>query len=350
MKKLFITTIILFASLNAAIFQTVEKDKASFVKKNQNKYFCSNCAMNLAYYYKTNHVHKNHQYCSIHCLYEATKGNIPEDAKVVDTKTLKFIQAKTAFYVIGSKKPATMSIKSKYAFKNKQDAQTFVKNNGGEIVNFKTAYEIAKNDFINDKKMIQKKREKKVYKMGKKNYQSKCTKIDVTSFKKIDNLKSSLKDKCKTKKEKELQSILVYLWDIEKLNKPMQKIESINIPHDAKCPICGMFVKKHSKWAAKVVKNKKAFYFDGVKDMLKFIFKEGKNKFEEMYVTDYFSTKKINAKDAYFVIGSDVYGPMGKELIAFETDEKAYNFKNEHFGKKVLKLNEMTPEILIYLK
>ena len=49
-------------------------------------------------------------------------------------------------------------------------------------------------------------------------------------------------------------------------------------------------------------------------------------------------------------MGSDVYGPMGKELVAFESDEAAYNFKNDHFGKKVMLFSQLTDEVLIYLK
>ena len=71
----------------------------------------------------------------------------------------------------------------------------------------------------------------------------------------------------------------------------MRKIESINPPKDARCPICGMFVKHYPKWIAMIEDGNEKYYFDGVKDMLKFIFKS-KKEFKNIYVTDYFTTKK----------------------------------------------------------
>ncbi len=64
---------------------------------------------------------KEHQYCSIHCMIEEAVKNGKEvvDPQVVDNTTLKFIDANKAYYVVGSSKPATMSMVSKYAFGTK---------------------------------------------------------------------------------------------------------------------------------------------------------------------------------------------------------------------------------------
>lgn len=351
MFRIILASLLLISICNAKMFQSVSQKEGEFINK-ENKYYCSSCAMNLPKFYKTNHIHNDKQYCSIHCLYENTTNKELQDVKVVDTKSLKFINAKEAFYVVGSKKSATMSKKSKYAFKQIEDAKAFIKKNQGKLTNFQTAYAITKNDFETDMKMIQTKREKKVYKVGKKLYETKCQKIDVNNFQTISQLKTSLKTSCKLNKDKQLQSVSVYLWDINKLNKKQRDITSLNVPHDAKCPICGMFVSKYPKWATKIEYNGKSYFFDGPKDMMKYLFKHNikDNNEIKISVSDYFTTKEIDGKKAYFVIGSDIYGPMGKELVAFEDDHAAYNFKNEHFGKKVFRFNEMTDEILIYLK
>ncbi len=122
-------------------------------------------------FYRTNHAGKVdgkwEQYCSMHCLVETLNSKKEvKDIKVVDNSTLKFIDANSAFYVVGSKKPATMSSRSKYAFGTKEEAQKFAKANGGEIMSFKEALEVAKKEFEVDKKAIEM-RQAKMAKMGK---------------------------------------------------------------------------------------------------------------------------------------------------------------------------------------
>jgi copper chaperone NosL len=94
-------------------------------------------------------------------------------------------------------------------------------------------------------------------------------------------------------------------------------------------------------------------YFDGVKDLMKFYFKvphyqPGKSQGEliVLYVTDYYSLESIEGTRAYYVIGSDVFGPMGKELIPFGKEAEAREFLKDHKGKRMLRFQEITPEIL----
>ncbi|WP_415406263.1 nitrous oxide reductase accessory protein NosL [Sulfurovum sp. CS9] len=144
-----------------AMFQSVPKDKAILLQSGEDKASCITCGMKLPMFYKTNHAaHLDEavrQYCSIHCL--AEEKNIKKmpikDFKVVDVKSLKFIDAKSAFYVVGSKKKATMSKVSKYAFAKKEDAVKFSKRYQGKVVNFDAAFKIALKDFdTSAKKMI----------------------------------------------------------------------------------------------------------------------------------------------------------------------------------------------------
>jgi copper chaperone NosL len=53
----------------------------------------------------------------------------------------------------------------------------------------------------------------------------------------------------------------------------------------------------------------------------------------------------IDAHQAYFVIGSDVLGPMGHELIPLETLDDAKEFKADHQGKKILRFNQIDAEL-----
>jgi nitrous oxide reductase accessory protein NosL len=128
----------------------------------------------------------------------------------------------------------------------------------------------------------------------------------------------------------------------------------IEVPRNAKCPVCGMFVAKYPKWAARIEAESKNYYFDGVKDMMKFYIFDIDFPFERqqittMEVTDFYTIKAIDAKDAFYVIGSDMYGPMGNELIPFSTQDAADNFMRDHRGKKIILFHEITPKLVMEL-
>ena len=118
-----------------------------------------------------------------------------------------------------------------------------------------------------------------------------------------------------------------------------------------KCPVCGMFVYKYPDWIAEIIfKDGSTVFFDGAKDMFKYYFdiqkyspEKNKRDIAAMYVTEYYAMKIIDARKAYFVLGSDVYGPMGHELIPLASDEDARVFMKDHKGKRLLRFREITP-------
>ncbi|GBC61916.1 nitrous oxide reductase accessory protein NosL [Desulfonema ishimotonii] len=121
-----------------------------------------------------------------------------------------------------------------------------------------------------------------------------------------------------------------------------------------KCPVCGMFVAKYPDWVGVITfKDGAGDYFDGAKDLFKYYFnlkkyKPGKkpSDIEAIHVTEYYDMKLVNARDAFFVIGSDVYGPMGRELIPFTTRADAAEFMKDHRGKKILRFDAVTPSVI----
>jgi copper chaperone NosL len=90
-----------------------------------------------------------------------------------------------------------------------------------------------------------------------------------------------------------------------------------------KCAVCGMFVAKYMNFVAQITfKDSSYAVFDGAKDMFKYYFNMKKynapkevTDIEMIYVTNYYSTKLIDGREAFFVAESKVYGPMGKDLI-----------------------------------
>lgn len=121
-----------------------------------------------------------------------------------------------------------------------------------------------------------------------------------------------------------------------------------------KCPVCGMFVAKFPNWVASSrLKDGTTYFFDGPKDMFSHYFDTqrytpGKRQAEivAMSVKEYYTLKMIDANSAFYVIGSDVYGPMGGELIPFASQKDAAAFMTDHKGKRVLRFKEITPAII----
>jgi copper chaperone NosL len=121
-----------------------------------------------------------------------------------------------------------------------------------------------------------------------------------------------------------------------------------------KCPVCGMFVKKYPDWMCQVVfKDGSYAVFDGTKDMFKYVLdlkrynpSRKASDIDSIYVTDYYGLHLIDGYAAGYVIGSDVYGPMGHELIPFSKTTEAREFMKDHKGKSILKFHEVTPERL----
>lgn len=121
-----------------------------------------------------------------------------------------------------------------------------------------------------------------------------------------------------------------------------------------RCPVCGMFVAKYPDWVAQVLFNdQKTVFFDGAKDFFKYYFRiasyyPGKSTADvaAVYVTDYYTMGSIDAVTAFFVVGSDVYGPMGQELIAFASSTDAEEFMRDHRGRQILRFEAVTTELL----
>jgi nitrous oxide reductase accessory protein NosL len=121
-----------------------------------------------------------------------------------------------------------------------------------------------------------------------------------------------------------------------------------------KCPVCGMFVYKYPDWVAQIIfTDGSVVFFDGAKDFFKFYFdikkyspEKSQKDIAAIYVSEYYEMKLIKAENAFFVIGSDVYGPMGHELIPFASRADAEEFMNDHKGRRILKFEGVKPTVI----
>ena len=119
-----------------------------------------------------------------------------------------------------------------------------------------------------------------------------------------------------------------------------------------RCPVCGMFVAKYPNWLTQVrLSNGTVKFFDGVKDMMAFTLNPASfgvpgQAAKELWVKDYYTLAWLDGRSAWYVLGSDVYGPMGHEFIPFGSAAAAENFRKDHKGTKVIRFDEITEPLV----
>lgn len=355
--KQFVVTLILSSYIFAGSF-SLEPAKTFDTNITTKHGWCSYSGENLLKTYKTNVLvtlsdKMVKQYASMRFFaqdYDSIKDRI-QTIQVVDAKSTKFIDAGDAYFVLNSTLSSPFSKYLKIAFKNKSDAREFISNYGGDIRDFDFTFYMADRDLELDKDFTKAKDQREV-KRGKKVYESMCSEIKAYDYISLVNMKKTIKNLnlCKNLNEKNLQAVSKYLWDASTFQDQLAQSSRIEVPQKAKCPVCGMFVAKYPKWVGKIIlKGGETYYFDGAKDMFKYYFQPQryhKNHTQKdivkLEVTNYYTLESIDAKKAFYVLGSNVYGPMGHELIPFTNAEEAFNFKKTRFGKEILMFDEIT--------
>jgi copper chaperone NosL len=130
--------------------------------------------------------------------------------------------------------------------------------------------------------------------------------------------------------------------------------KTIEVKQTDKCPVCGMFVAKYKNWLAQINFSDGTYaVFDGPKDMFRYYLDMEKYNpsktvadISSIFVTDYYSTGLVDARKVFFVQGSDVYGPMGTELIPISSETSVKEFMKDHKGNRILKFDEVSGESL----
>jgi nitrous oxide reductase accessory protein NosL len=114
-----------------------------------------------------------------------------------------------------------------------------------------------------------------------------------------------------------------------------------------------MFVAKYPDWVAGATfRDGRVAHFDGAKDLFKYLLHPERYgaaggvdraaaEVERVYVTDYYAVTPVDARAAFFVLGSDVYGPMGTELVPFERRADAEEFLADHHGTAILRFQDV---------
>jgi copper chaperone NosL len=256
---------------------------------------CHNCGMTRPMWARTWHSYESNgqplEVCSLHCLAEASinSGTTPENVQVaLYLAPQKSVPAEQAFYVVGSKARGTMTMQSKLAFASKEDAESFAKECSGKAVTFDDAYQLAVTTIEKENEMITRNRISK---------------------------------------------------------------EKIVEPSDNKdiCPVCGMYPARYPKNKCQLqTTDAEVVHFCSTQCLFEFLANPGKyakNSTEAkfIWVIDFQNGQWIYARSAFYVIGSDLPGPMGNEAFPFASKENATAFIAAHSGE-ILRFDRVTIE------
>lgn len=128
------------------------------------------------------------------------------------------------------------------------------------------------------------------------------------------------------------------------------------IADETSCGKCGMLPAKYPQWHSQIIFTDGSMVpFDGCKCMFSFLLgmaqydkQHARTDVAAVWVKDFLSGEWLVADSAHFVVGSDVMGPMGKELIPFAERLAAVKFQLEH-GGSLEQFDKITTETLLAL-
>lgn len=119
-------------------------------------------------------------------------------------------------------------------------------------------------------------------------------------------------------------------------------------------------VYKNPSWVSEIIlTDGKRVLFSSPKGMFEFYFHpagwyslyhlKGESDFKAIYVTDFKTSKAINAKGAFFVFGSDITSPGGDDLVPFDSYKAAEEFSKKHHGSRILGFKEVSYGLIKFL-
>ena len=124
---------------------------------------------------------------------------------------------------------------------------------------------------------------------------------------------------------------------------------NMQVSKEDTCSICGMPIHKHLRFATGIeIKDGAAFYFCGTQCLIRAWLKPEiyigvpKENLKTSVVTSYFNGENLNGKNAFFIMGSDVMGPMGPSMIALATEREKEAFISRHGGTSVFGIDSIS--------
>lgn len=116
-------------------------------------------------------------------------------------------------------------------------------------------------------------------------------------------------------------------------------------PAGGRCALCGMRVTRGSAFASGASEaNGHEVLFDSVKCMFRWLGQHTDAR--DAWTTEHLSRSERPARDLFYVMGTDIDGPMGADLVPVDTREHAEQIRTTHHGTQILAFAEVTSSVL----
>lgn len=259
-------------------------------KKYSEKGSCPNCGMMLNMWARTRYEFSNsegtHSTCSLRCMADMSQNS---GEKPVNAKTAlylhpeKMVAVETTSYVIGSSANGTMTTKSKLSFASTKEAEDFVKQYGGKIAPFTTAMTMATEELSVSRPKIEMKRKK----MGK-------------------------------------------------IVDPTAK---------TRCAECGMYPARFPEHRSQIkTEDGNTKHFCSTHCLINFL-SDPNHTPKSVWVSIPQEQSYEYAMGLYYLVGSDIMGPMGKEALPYRNKAVAATAAQKH-GGRVVQFSELNPKVV----
>jgi len=116
--------------------------------------------------------------------------------------------------------------------------------------------------------------------------------------------------------------------------------------NNQRCAQCGMPIEKYQAWKGKIIAKSATKHFCSPRCLFINSQVHGISMADSVFVTDYYQQTLIDGRQAYYVIGSDVIGPMGHDLVPLANRQAAEDFIREHKGEQILTFGEVNAETI----
>ncbi len=130
----------------------------------------------------------------------------------------------------------------------------------------------------------------------------------------------------------------------DKKNQETQKRQTNPVFPGHRCLNCGMNTDQWPEWQQMLINTSgDTAFFDGARCMFMVLNDTLKrpDNIDQIIVKEYYDQFYFPADSAYYVIGSDVLGPMGNELIPFKSESAAQTFKTDHKGEDIVRFDDV---------
>ena len=125
---------------------------------------------------------------------------------------------------------------------------------------------------------------------------------------------------------------------------------TLRVSPGERCAVTGRPISLGSRWTAAVVlRDGRSYYILSPRSLLR-AYLRPKNAFRvadekeltRLIVTDYATGRPLDARQAHFVLGTKLRGPVGPDLVPAASAEAAAQLQREHPGSRVARLQELT--------